>query len=34
MVKKIIEEHGGAVEVRGEPGKGATFTLCLKKPAS
>ncbi|HEX7899706.1 MAG TPA: ATP-binding protein [Planctomycetota bacterium] len=34
MVKKIIEEHGGAVEVRSEPGKGATFTLCLKKPAS
>jgi two-component system, NtrC family, sensor histidine kinase HydH len=34
MVKKIIEEHGGAVEVRSEPGKGAAFTLCLKKPAS
>ncbi len=34
MVKKIVEEHGGAVEVRSEPGKGAVFTLCLKKPAS
>ena len=34
MVKKIVEEHGGAVEVRSEPGKGAAFTLCLKKPAS
>lgn len=34
MVKKIVEEHGGAVEVRSEPGKGAAFTLCLKKAAS
>jgi len=34
MVKKILEEHQGAVEVRSEPGRGATFTLCLKKPAS
>jgi signal transduction histidine kinase len=34
MVKKIVEEHGGAVEVRSEPGKGAAFTLCLRKPAS
>ena len=34
MVKKIVEEHGGAVEVRSELEKGATFTLCLKKPAS
>jgi signal transduction histidine kinase len=34
MVKKIIEEHGGAVDVRSEPGKGAAFTLCLKKAAS
>lgn len=34
MVKKIVEEHGGSVQVRSEPGKGSTFTLCLKKPAS
>lgn len=34
MVKKIIEEHGGLVEVQSRPGEGATFTLCLKKSAS
>ena len=34
MVKKIVEEHQGAVEVQSEPGRGATFTICLRKPAS
>jgi signal transduction histidine kinase len=34
MVKKIVEEHRGTVEVESEPRKGATFTLCLKRPAS
>jgi len=34
MVKKIVEEHRGTVEVQSESGKGSTFTLCLKKPAS
>ena len=34
MVKKIVEEHQGAVEVESEPGRGSTFTLCLKKSAS
>lgn len=34
MVKKIVEEHGGSVQVRSEVGKGSTFTLCLKKSAS
>jgi signal transduction histidine kinase len=34
MVKKIVEEHHGTVEVQSEPGRGATFTLCLIKPAS
>ncbi|MFN3486297.1 MAG: sensor histidine kinase, partial [Planctomycetota bacterium] len=34
MVKKIVEEHGGLVEVDSRPGEGATFTLCLKKSAS
>ena len=26
---KIVEEHGGAVDVESEPGKGATFTIML-----
>ncbi|HLY09474.1 MAG TPA: ATP-binding protein [Planctomycetota bacterium] len=31
MVKKIIEEHQGAIEVETELKKGTTFTICLKK---
>jgi signal transduction histidine kinase len=34
MVKKIIEEHHGAIEVDSQPGQGSTFTLCLKKSES
>ncbi len=34
MVRKIVEEHRGTVEVETAPGRGATFTLCLKKPVS
>jgi signal transduction histidine kinase len=34
MVKKIVEEHQGTVEVESRPGQGAAFTLCLKKSAS
>jgi signal transduction histidine kinase len=25
-VEKILEQHGGGLDVRSEPGKGATFT--------
>ncbi len=31
MVKKIVEEHQGIIEVETELKKGTTFTLCLKK---
>jgi signal transduction histidine kinase len=34
MVKKIVEEHHGVVEVESAPREGATFTICLRKPAS
>ena len=34
MVKKIVEEHHGTVEDESVPRQGATFTLCLRKPAS
>jgi signal transduction histidine kinase len=34
MVKKIVEEHHGTVEVETELNRGTTFTLCLKKSAS
>lgn len=26
---RIVEEHGGAIDVASEPGKGATFTITL-----
>jgi len=31
MVKKIVEEHQGVIEVETELKKGTTFTICLKK---
>jgi len=31
MVKKIVEEHQGRIEVETELKKGTTFTICLKK---
>ena len=29
VVKGIIEEHSGTIEVESEPGQGTTFTICL-----
>jgi len=31
MVKKIVEEHQGVIEMETELKKGTTFTICLKK---
>jgi two-component system sensor histidine kinase HydH len=34
MVKKIVEEHEGKIEVETELNRGTTFTICLKKSGS
>lgn len=33
ICKRILEAHGGGIAVANNPGRGATFTLTLRKPA-
>ena len=33
LVHGIIREHGGNIDVQGEPGQGTTFTITLPKTA-
>jgi signal transduction histidine kinase len=34
VVKKVVEEHGGTLEVESEPGRGSAFHLCFPKSPS
>lgn len=34
IIKRVVEEHGGSVSVKSEPGKGASFTIALPNESS
>ena len=34
MARRIVEDHGGSLNLSSEPGKGTQFTLCLPAPAA
>jgi signal transduction histidine kinase len=32
IVRRIVEDHGGAIDVESQPGEGTTVTILLPRP--